>query len=177
MPRSKPYDEITNFLGISLSGLASFLGITPQYLGLTGRSLRSLSIPMGRKIRELHMIILRVEKILEEEGEIPADQVPEQFLEKRLKDVECDLILLNRKISKHEKKKKILRQASMTYNSLWEELTDKDEIAAVWLRNQQAFVVMDNQPDPDIGKLLWQRKMLLIEQGEVMAELARQNAS
>jgi hypothetical protein len=109
MPRSKPYDEITNFLGISLRELSEFIGVTPQYLGLAGRSLRFLSIPLDRKIRELHMVILRVEKILEAEGEIPADQIPEDFLEKRLKDVESDLILLNRKIEKHEKKKKILQ--------------------------------------------------------------------
>ena len=91
MKTNRGFSDINQFLGISLTDLASSLNISATFLSQIGHDKREFSTPLFQKFREFHMVILRIQ------AENPVGQTDgttlfsPNFLQNRLLDIDKEL--------------------------------------------------------------------------------------
>ena len=170
MKTNRGFSDITQFLGISLIDLATYLNISAPFLSQIGHNKREFSTPLFRKFREFHMVILRIQAenpVAQTDG---TAQFSPDFLQNRLLDIEKELRSLDKKIKADEEKARQKEQALTTYARMKTEIPDLTEVDLSWIQ-MQTDKIRSFEPSPQLEQWKWRQKMLKMEREEALKEL------
>ncbi|HOY96102.1 MAG TPA: hypothetical protein PK509_10210 [Catalimonadaceae bacterium] len=167
MKTNKGFAETTQYLGITLTDLGSYLGVSAQFLSQIGGLKRTIPTPVSNKHRELHSVILRIQAenpVAPTDGTAPFSA---DFLQNRLLDIDKELRSLDKKIKAEEEKARQKEQALITYGRMKTEIPDLTESDLSWIR-MQTDKIRFFEPSPQLEQWKWRQKMLKLEREEAL---------
>ena len=167
MKTNKGFSETTQYLGITLTDLGSYLGVSAQFLSQIGGLKRTIPTPVSIKHRDLHSVILRIQAenpVAQTDGTAPFSA---DFLQNRLLDIDKELRSLDKKIKAEEEKARQKEQALTTYTRMKTEIPDLTEVDLSWIQ-MQTDKIRFFEPSPQLEQWKWRQKMLKMEREEAM---------
>jgi hypothetical protein len=167
MKTNKGFSETTQFLGITLTDLASYLRVTAQFLSQIGGLKRTIPDAVFYKHRDLHNVILRIQAEKPVAQKDVTASFSTNFLQNRLLDIDKELRSLDKKIKADEEKARQKDQALTTYARMKTEIPDLTEADLSWIQ-MQTDKIRFFKPSPQLEQWKWRQKMLKMEREEAL---------
>ena len=173
MKNNKGYSDITDFLGITLADLASYLKVSYQFMGQVARQQRKFTIPTARKLRELHQVILRIQAETPDLGQLEEPKTTKDFLQNRIADINVELSRIEKKLVTERKRAQQQAQALETFRRMPSEIPNLEPADLTWIELATEGAML-SEPDPNLERMVWQKKVLLLEKEAALKELEKE---
>jgi hypothetical protein len=167
MKTNKGFSETTQYLGITLVDLATYLQVSRQFLSQIGGLKRTIPTPVSNKHRDLHSVILRIQAEKPDAQTDGTAPFSPDFLQNRLLDIDKELRSLDKKIKADEEKARQKEQALTTYARMKTEIPDLTEVDLSWIQ-MQTDKIRFFEPSPQLEQWKWRQKMLKMEREEAL---------